>query len=28
MHDGGHGMVASDWDIYIDFLKMHLHPER
>jgi hypothetical protein len=28
MHDGGHGMVASDWDIYIEFLKMHLHPER
>ena len=28
MHDGGHGMVASDWDIYIEFLKMHLQPER
>jgi hypothetical protein len=28
MHDGGHGMVASDWDIYVEFLKMHLHPER
>jgi len=28
MHDGGHGMVASDWDIYIQFLKMHLHPEQ
>jgi hypothetical protein len=28
MHDGGHGMVASDWDVYIEFLKMHLHPER
>ena len=28
MHDGGHGMVPSDWDIYIEFLKMHLHPER
>jgi hypothetical protein len=26
MHDGGHGMVPSDWDIYIQFLKMHLHP--
>jgi hypothetical protein len=24
MHDGGHGMVPSDWDIYIQFLKMHL----
>ncbi len=27
MHDGGHGMVPTDWDIYIQFLKMHLHPE-
>jgi hypothetical protein len=27
MHDGGHGMVQSDWQIYIQFLKMHLHPE-
>jgi len=28
MHDGGHGMVPTDWDIYIQFLKIHLHPER
>jgi len=28
MHEGGHGMVPSDWDIYIEFLKMHLHPEQ
>lgn len=28
MHDGGHGMVPSDWDIYLEFLKEHLHPER
>jgi hypothetical protein len=28
MHQGPHGMVPSDWDIYIQFLKMHLHPER
>lgn len=27
MHDGGHGMVPSDWEIYIQFLKQHLHPE-
>ncbi len=27
MHDGGHGMVPSDWDIYIEFLKMHLKPK-
>ncbi len=26
MHDGGHGMVPSDWDIYIQFLKQHLKP--
>jgi hypothetical protein len=28
MHEGPHGMVPSDWDIYIQFLKMHLHPEQ
>lgn len=28
MHNGGHGMVPSDWPVYVDFLKMHLHPER
>ena len=28
MHDGGHGMVASDWDVYLQFLKANLHPER
>jgi hypothetical protein len=28
MHDGGHGMVPSDWEIYLQFLKMHLHPEQ
>jgi hypothetical protein len=28
MHDGGHGMVPSDWDVYLDFMKMHLqHPD-
>lgn len=26
MHEGGHGMVPSDWNVYIEFLKMHLHP--
>jgi hypothetical protein len=26
MHDGGHGVIPSDWDIYIQFLKMHLQP--
>jgi len=28
MHDGGHGMVPTDWDIYVEFLKRHLHPEQ
>lgn len=28
MHDGGHGMVPGDWDIYVQFLKQSLHPER
>jgi hypothetical protein len=28
MHNGGHGMVRSDWPVYVDFLKIHLHPER
>ncbi|HTV08083.1 MAG TPA: hypothetical protein VMD97_03450 [Candidatus Aquilonibacter sp.] len=27
MHEGGHGMVPSDWDIYLEFLTMHLHPQ-
>ena len=28
MHEGGHGMVPTDWDIYIQFLKQHFHPEQ
>ncbi len=24
MHDGGHGMVPADWDVYLQFMKMHL----
>jgi hypothetical protein len=27
MHDGGHGTVPSDWDVYLKFLKTHLKPE-
>jgi hypothetical protein len=27
MHEGGHGIVPSDWAIYIDFLKKNLHPD-
>jgi hypothetical protein len=26
MHEGGHGMVPGDWDIYVAFLKTALHP--
>ena len=26
MHDGGHGPVASDWPLFLDFLQMHLRP--
>jgi hypothetical protein len=25
MHEGGHGMVSSDWSIYAEFLKRALH---
>jgi hypothetical protein len=28
MHEGGHGMVPTDWAIYVQFLKAQLHPER
>jgi len=24
MHDGGHGMEPSDWDVILDFLQKHL----
>jgi hypothetical protein len=27
MHEGGHGMVPSDWDIYLQFLKANLRPQ-
>jgi hypothetical protein len=26
-HVGGHGTIPSDWDQYLTFLRMHLHPE-
>jgi hypothetical protein len=28
MHDGGHGMVPGDWQVYVEFLVGHLHAER
>jgi hypothetical protein len=24
MHDGGHGTIPSDWDIFLQYMKMHL----
>ncbi|MCA9236098.1 MAG: hypothetical protein KDA44_11545 [Planctomycetales bacterium] len=24
MHDGGHGMVAEDWPVYLDYLETNL----
>lgn len=26
MHDGGHGPLPADWNIFLQFLQMHLHP--
>ena len=28
MHEGGHGMVPSDWGIYLEFLKKNFQPEQ
>jgi hypothetical protein len=28
MHEGGHGMVPSDWGIYLEFLKKTFHQEQ
>ncbi|MDP9051156.1 MAG: acetylxylan esterase [Acidobacteriota bacterium] len=28
MHDGGHGMVPTDYEIYVQFLKAQFHPEQ
>jgi hypothetical protein len=28
MNQGGHGMVPGDWDVYLAFLKKHLHPQQ
>lgn len=27
MHEGPHGMVPTDWEIYVQFLKAQFHPE-
>ncbi|HEV3196297.1 MAG TPA: acetylxylan esterase [Bryobacteraceae bacterium] len=26
MHAGGHGTIPSDWDLFLKFMQMHLHP--
>lgn len=26
MHSGGHGTIASDWDVFLKFMQMHLEP--
>jgi hypothetical protein len=28
MHEGGHGMVPTDYDVYVQFLKAQFHPEQ
>ena len=25
MHDGGHGVLPGDYDVFIQFIKQHLH---
>jgi hypothetical protein len=27
MHDGGHGTIPSDWDLFLQFMQMHFHPK-
>ena len=27
LHDGGHGMVPTDWEVILDFLEKHLRTE-
>ncbi len=28
MHTGGHGTLPSDWDVFLEFMQMHLQPEK
>jgi hypothetical protein len=28
MHAGGHGTIPSDWDQFLNFMDMHLHPKQ
>ncbi|AMY08143.1 hypothetical protein LuPra_01331 [Luteitalea pratensis] len=28
MHEGGHGTIASDWPLFLQFMRMHLLPDR
>jgi hypothetical protein len=27
-HAGGHGTIPSDWEVFLKFMEMHLHPEK
>jgi hypothetical protein len=27
MHDGGHGTIPSDWDLFLKFMQMHFKPQ-
>ena len=27
MHDGGHGTIPSDWDLFLRFMQMHFAPK-
>jgi hypothetical protein len=28
MHAGGHGMIPSDWDLFLEFMRIHLQTEK
>jgi hypothetical protein len=28
MHNGGHGIRPPDWNVFLQFMKMHLHPQQ
>jgi hypothetical protein len=28
MHSGGHGTIPSDWDLFLEFMRMHLQTEK
>ena len=28
MHEGGHGPIPSDWDVFLKFMETYLKPEK